>query len=171
MPLLDEKRENIETLSTIPHCNLKTKDSHVSIFLMWIEFPCNSTPNHRMVRTDAEQTDAFRCNLWTGKSVLVSQSCRKKYQSVVAQLLSGAWLFVIPWTAAYQASLSFTTYQSLLKFPSIELVMPSNHLIIWCPLFLLSSIFPSIRVFSSEAALCIKWPSIGASSSASIWLA
>ena len=67
-------------------------------------------------------------------------------------------LFVTPWTAAHQASLSFTTSQSLLKLMSIELVMLSNHLILCCPLLLLSSIFPSIRVFSNESALRIRWP-------------
>ena len=63
-----------------------------------------------------------------------------------------------PWTAACQASLSFTISWSLLKLMSIESVMPSNHLILCCPLLLLPSIFPSIRVFSSESALHIRWP-------------
>ena len=63
-----------------------------------------------------------------------------------------------PWTAACQASLSFTIFWSLLKLMSIELVMPSNHLIICHPLLLLPSIFPSIRVFSNELALRIRWP-------------
>ena len=62
------------------------------------------------------------------------------------------------WTAAHQASLSFTISQSLLKLMSIELVMPSNHLVLCHPLLLLSSIFPSIRVFSDESALHIRWP-------------
>ena len=62
-----------------------------------------------------------------------------------------------PWTAAHQASLSFTISQSLLKLMSIELVIPSNHLVLCHPL-LLSSIFPSIRVFSNESVLCIRWP-------------
>ena len=65
---------------------------------------------------------------------------------------------VIPWTAAHQASLSFTISQNLLKLTSIESVMPSNHLIFYCPLLLLPSIFPSIRVFSNELALRIRWP-------------
>ena len=65
--------------------------------------------------------------------------------------------FDAPWTAAHQAPLSFTVSWSLLKFKSIELVRPSNHLILCCPLLLLS-IFPSIRVFSNESALPIKWP-------------
>ena len=65
---------------------------------------------------------------------------------------------VTPWTAAHQASLSITNSQSLLKLMSIELVMPSNHLILGHPLLLLPSIFPSIRVFSNESALHIRWP-------------
>ena len=64
---------------------------------------------------------------------------------------------VNPWTAARQASLSFTISRSLLKLMSIELVMPSNHLILCCPI-LLPSVFPRIRVFSNESAFCIKWP-------------
>ena len=67
-------------------------------------------------------------------------------------------LFVTPLTAAHQASLSFTISQSLLKLMSIESVMPSNHLILCRPLLFLPSIFPSIRVFSNELALCIRWP-------------
>ena len=72
---------------------------------------------------------------------------------VVAQSLSRVWLFVTSWTVSHQASLSFTISQSLLKFMSTELVMPSNHLVLSCPLFLLPSIFPSIRVFSNELTL------------------
>ena len=74
------------------------------------------------------------------------------------QSLSRVRLFVTPWTAAHQASLSITNSQSLLKLMPIELVMPSNHLILYHPLLLLPSIFPSIRVFSSESALRIRWP-------------
>ena len=73
------------------------------------------------------------------------------------QLLSCVQLFETPWTAAHQASLSITNSQSLLKLTSIESVMPSNHLILCHPL-LLPSIFPSIRVFSDESALRIRWP-------------
>ena len=72
-------------------------------------------------------------------------------------MLSHVRLFVTPWTAARQASLSFTNTQSLLKLMSIESVMPSNHLILFRPLLLLPSIFPSIRVFSSDSVLCIRW--------------
>ena len=74
------------------------------------------------------------------------------------QLLSLVWLFVIPWTAACQASLSFTISRSLLKLMSIESVMPSSHLVLCCPLLLLPSIFPGIKVFSNELDLHIKQP-------------
>ena len=72
--------------------------------------------------------------------------------------LSHVQLFATPWTAAHQASLSFTISQSLLKLMSIELVMPSNHLILCRPLLLPPSIFPSIRDFSNESVLHIRWP-------------
>ena len=78
--------------------------------------------------------------------------------AVVVQSLSCVWLFVIPWTATHLASLSFTISWSLLKFMSIGSVMPSSHLILYCPLLLLPSVFPSIRVFSNESALSIRWP-------------
>jgi len=74
------------------------------------------------------------------------------------QSLSCVRLFATPWTAARQASLSITNSRSLLKLMSIESVMPSNHLILCHPLLLLPSIFPSIRVFSSELVLHIRWP-------------
>ena len=74
------------------------------------------------------------------------------------QSLSHGRLFATPWTAPHKASLSITNSQSLPKLMSIESVMPSNHPIPCCPLLLLPSIFPSIRVFSNESALCIRWP-------------
>ena len=77
---------------------------------------------------------------------------------VVSLQLSHARMFVTPWTAARQVSLSITNSQSLLKLMSIESVMPSNHLILCHPLLLLPSIFPSIRVFSHETILHIRWP-------------
>ena len=76
---------------------------------------------------------------------------------VVIRSLSHVWLFVTPWTAACQASLSATISWSLLKFMFIELVMLSNHLILCCPLLLLPSVFPNIRVFSNGSALHIRW--------------
>ena len=74
------------------------------------------------------------------------------------QSLSHVQLFEIPWAAARQANLSFTNSRSLLKFMSIELVIPSNHLVLSCPLLLPPSVFPSIRAISNESVLCIRWP-------------
>ena len=80
------------------------------------------------------------------------------HMNFVVQSLGCVQLFVSPWTAAHQASLSFTISQNLLKPMSIEWVMSSNHLILCHPLLLMPSIFPSIRVFSNELAVCIRWP-------------
>ena len=77
---------------------------------------------------------------------------------VVVHSLSRVQCFGTPWTAAWQTSLAFTVSQSLLRLMSVESVMPSNHLIVCHPLFLLLSIFPSIRVFFYESVLCIRWP-------------
>ena len=82
--------------------------------------------------------------------------CGLGFSSV--QSLSCVWLFATPWIAARQASLSITNSRSLLKLMSIESVMPSNHLILCRPLLLPPSIFPSIRVFSNELVLHIRWP-------------
>ena len=92
------------------------------------------------------------CKSW--KAVLVWSGCLDS----VIELLSCGQLFVTPWTAAHQASLSFTISQSLLKLMSIESVIPSNHLILCCSPLLLPSIFPSTRVFSSESVVRIRWP-------------
>ena len=86
---------------------------------------------------------------------MTQQSYSVQFSSV--QSFSCVWLFATPWTAARQASLSITNSWSLPKLMSIELVMPSNHLILCLPL-LLPSVFPSIRVFSSESAVHIRWP-------------
>ena len=85
------------------------------------------------------------------------------------QSLSRVWLFLIPWTAVRQASLSITNSQSLLKLISFETVMPSNHLILCHPHLLLPSVFPSIWVFSNESVLHIRWPKYtGVSASTSV---
>ena len=84
--------------------------------------------------------------------------CANSLQFSSVQSLSRVRHFTTPWITACQASLSITHSQSLPKLMSIKSVMPSSHLILCCPLLLLPSIFPSIRIFSNEPALCIKWP-------------
>ena len=100
-----------------------------------------------------------------GEPRKIYSSTREKFKPVflklefsLVQLLSHVQLFVTPWTEAHQPSLSITNSQSLLKLMSVESVMPSNHLILCYPLLLPPSIFPSIRVFSNESALRIRWP-------------
>ena len=85
------------------------------------------------------------------------------YSFCVVQLLTRAPFFATPWTGEWQAPLSVTIVWSLLKVMSITSVMPSNHLILCCPLLLLPSVFPSNRMFSNRSDLPIRWPSIGAS--------
>ena len=94
---------------------------------------------------------------WLGgpSSVLENSQLFPLYVVVVVQLLSHVWFFAVPWTVACQASLSFTISQSSLKLMSTELVKPFNYLILCYPLLLLPSVFPRIRVFSNELALCI----------------
>ena len=108
----------------------------------------NKTIHECTVRANYEQQDTKRQKNPTSTS------------KVVVQSLSRVQLFETPWTAARQASLSITNSQSLLKLTSIESMMPSNHLILSHPLLLLSSIFPSIRIFSNESVLCILCPRI-----------
>ena len=97
---------------------------------------------------------------WEGRKTSEIQvwSSVNSYVVAVVQSLGHVWLFVTPWTATHQSSLSFTISQRLLKLMSIELVVPSNHLVLCRYLFLLPSIFPSIRVFSNESVLHIRWP-------------
>ena len=89
---------------------------------------------------------------------LAKEEMHRANSSPSVQSLSHDWLFVTPWTAACQPSLSITISWSLLKLMSTESVIPSNHLILYCPLLLLPSIFPSFRVFSNESVLPIRWP-------------
>ena len=96
------------------------------------------------------------CSIFPGHILNFIKHCSVQFSSV--QSLSWIRLFATPWTAANQAPLSITNSRSLLKLMSIELVMPSNHLILCRPLLLPPSIFPSIRVFSNELALPIRWP-------------
>ena len=109
-------------------------------------------------------TQKFHVLLTEFPSIVVSCWTAVEYHSqdtdihvVVVQSLSHVWVFATPWTAECQFSMPFTLSWSLLKFMSIESVMLSNHLIVCHPLLLLPSVFPSINVFSSESALCIRW--------------
>ena len=121
--------------------------------------------------TDGGNCKGFKCRdewklevfhsgfFWVGRlGGWCGQLLSQKTQFSSVQLLSRVRLFATLWTAACQASLSITNSQSLLKLMSTELVMPSSHLILCHPLLLLPSIFPSIRVFSNESALSIRWP-------------
>ena len=107
-------------------------------------FPASSRGHRGKPLISFVQHNASDCNF-----------CIKQFSSV--QSLRCVQLFATPWTAAHQASLSITNSQSLLKLMFIELVMPSNHLILCHPLLLPPSIFPSIRVFSNESVLRIRW--------------
>ena len=100
---------------------------------------------HKVIKEKLTQTQISR-DIWYFRE-------HNQFSSVAHHV----WLFATPWTAAHQASLSITNSQSLLKLMSIEAVMPSNHLILCHPL-LLPSVFPSIRVFSNESSLRIRWP-------------
>ena len=110
----------------------------------------------------------MRCSITTASNATISNNvclsnifyviCIGTVQVSSLLLLNYVWLFVTPWTTGHEASLSITNSQSLPKLMSIELVIPSNHLILCCPLLLPPSIFPSIRVFSNESVLHIRWP-------------
>ena len=112
--------------------------------------PHPSPPDPPVKQRYIEQGDSFSPSYFECKHPLTH------FSSV--QSLSHERLFVTPWIAACQASLSITSSQSLFKLMAIEPVMPSSHLILCCPLLLLPPISPSIRVFSSESVLCIRWP-------------
>ena len=100
---------------------------------------------------------------WQASSLLLAPPRITMFISVFcsvqfSQSLGRIWLFAIPWAAASQPSLSITNLQSFPKLKSIELVKPSNHLILCYPLLFLTSVFPSIRVFSNDSVFCIRWP-------------
>jgi len=109
------------------------------------------------VGTGHGKTDWFQIEKGVSQGFILSACLFNAYAEFSSvQSLSRVRLFVTPWTAALQASLSNSW--NLLKLMPIESVMPSNHLILCCPLLFLSSTYPSIRVFSTESALCIRWP-------------
>ena len=120
--------------------------------------PSSGTPGAKGEADPVSGYDGAAESGWSSSSfhMVATYSTQGMVQLSSVQLLSRVQLFATPGTAACEASLSIT--RSLLKLMSIESVMPSNHLILCCPLLLLSSIFPSIRVFSNESVLCIRWP-------------
>ena len=103
-----------------------------------------------------EKIIANETTVWYNSSVIAEKAVEVQFSSV--QSLSRVWLFATPWIAARQASLSITNSRSSLRLTSIESVMPSNHLILCRPLLLLPPIPPSIRVFSNESTLPMRWP-------------
>ena len=118
--------------------------------------------SHRLGLTSKKIEHIFFFFYRTGKIIKKLNKICSNYKFrkivIVVPSFSHVWLFAIPLPAACQASLYFTISWSLVKLISIESVMPSNHLVLCRPPLLLSSIFPGIRVFSSESALCIRWP-------------
>ena len=115
----------------------------------WIPDPAHNSPEGRRVSTWGHPT---------GPCAWSPGPAQGGSHPGCPESLSRVWLFATPWTAAHKAFLSIINPRSLLKLKSIESVMPSNHLILCCPLLLPPSIFPSIRVFSNESALSIRWP-------------
>ena len=122
---------------------------------------CNKyTHNPGLVESMDAESLVWRANygILATKNFVIHSKSWNQYSHSSVQSLSCVQLFVTPWTAAHQASLSITNSRSPPKPMSIASVMPSNHLILCRPLLLLPSIFPSIRVLSNESALCIRWP-------------
>ena len=113
---------------------------------------------HGVAKSQTWLSNWTELNWGWGYHGFINHCLTERHFVVVVQSLSRVWLFMIPRTIARQASLSIIIYWSLLKFMSIESVMPSNHLILCRPLLLPPSIFPNIRVFSNESALLIRWP-------------
>ena len=120
--------------------------------LEWLAMPSSRGSSRPRDRTHVS------CISWTADEFFTVEPPKKPHNFSQIQLLSRVWLFVTPWTAARQASLSITNSQSPPKPMSIELVMSSNHLILCRPLLLLPPIPASIRVFSNESAFRIRWP-------------
>ena len=130
--------------------------------MRWSQNTCAALQNGRamwegMCMTSRKKKLPLADNQWWN-GLQTTHSRSSECVCMCIQSLSYIWLFVTSETVAHLASLSFTTAWSLLKFMSTESVMLSNHLILYCPLLLLPSVFPSIRVFSNESVLHIRWP-------------
>ena len=141
--------------STSPRLSVKRQSPHQPVMLLLHIWPLQ--PESHQPHETSEYLKCGWCD-WNSES----------FSLLVVQSLRRARLFATPWTAACQASLSFTISQSLLKFLFIESMMLSNHLILCHPLFLLPSIFPSIKIFSNESLFTSGGQNIGASTSASV---
>ena len=151
-----------------PSCKLlPTSPSPGHVAVLWDTFDCCNKERGPTLTWWVETKDAADHPVRPrGPPLQRRQLCRDGENQIPVimllfspvQLLSGVWFFATPWTAAPQASLSITDSRSLLRLMSIQSVMPSNYLILCCPLLLLPSVFPSIRVFSDESVLCIRWP-------------
>jgi len=155
-PLEEGKRGEWKNWLKIQHSKLWDHgiQSHHFIAIRWGENG-NSARFYFLclkITVDSECSHEIKICLLLGRNAMTNLVV------IVVQSLSHLQLFVTPWTAACQASLSFIISWSLLKLMSIESVMPSNHLILCHPLILLPSIFPKIRIFFSELAFCIRWP-------------
>ena len=148
--VLRKKYPESTKLEQITFLNISAwKMSDLYIYIANLDLPHvnafrkRATPIHLLIVFDRSSSEVVASEItWHASSVEFSR----------------VWLFVTPWTAAHQASLSITNSWSFLKFMSIELVLPSSHFILCHPLILPPSIFPSIRVFSNESVLRIRWP-------------
>ena len=129
-------------------------ESHLTSLAITVFY--SHSPTQFQSRTQNIKTNTLRSQQRVTLVLTGTFSTMRTLSSV--QLLSHVRLFSTPWTAAHQVSLSITNSQSLLKLMSIQSAMPSNHLTLCRPLLLPPSIFPRIRVFSNESALCIRWP-------------
>ena len=140
----------------------------VSWVLVFPGFPVVADDKQFISRNYSEHFQIFKASLNVKSFFSMQLRCSPLFLFLFTEISKRAvqfssaahfvWLFATPWTAACQASLSITNARSLLKLMSIESVMPSNRFILCCPLLLLFSIFPSIRVFSNESAFRIRWP-------------
>ena len=140
-------------LQDIPVCHSSTQmGSNLTIYMAWLWSYINIQPTKPKLNVCI----TFQSHGLKHAGVEEEKLVWKQISPV--QSLSCVQLFVTPWTAAHQTSPSITNSQSLPKLMSIESVMPSSHLILCCPLLLLPSTFPNIRVFSNESALWIRWP-------------
>ena len=157
--------------SLFPRIRVISKDSFLCIrWPKYWSFSFNISPSNEdsgLISFRIDWLDLLAVQ-GTLKSLLQHHSSKASCFSALPSLLSISSVqslsrirhFVTPWTAACQPSLSFTISRSLLKLMSIESVMPSNHLILFHPLLLLPSTFPSIRVFSNDSILCTRWPKV-----------